>query len=94
MTLLGTWNDPTLPPTSFFDNTYNEIWGLDINNSEIAVIGSTMGTHFINVTDPTNPVEIEDAFVAGAAQGTNIVHRDYHDFGNYVYAVCDESHDN
>lgn len=91
MNLLGTWNDPTLPPTSFFDNTYNEIWGLDINNSEIAVIGSTMGTHFIDVTDPSNPVEIEDAYVPGAAQGTNIVHRDYHDFGNYLYAVCDES---
>jgi choice-of-anchor B domain-containing protein len=89
--LLGTWNDPDIPPTSFYDNPYNEVWGLAVNNSEIAVIGSTLGTHFINVTDPNNPVEITDAFVAGAAQGTSIVHRDFHDFGGYLYAVCDES---
>jgi len=90
LNLLGTWSDSTLPPTSFFDNTYNEIWGLAINDSEIAVIGSTMGTHFINVTDPNNPVEIEAAFVAGGAQGTNLVHRDFHDYNGYLYAVADE----
>jgi choice-of-anchor B domain-containing protein len=89
--LLGTWNDPTLPPSSFHNNTYNEIWGLAVNDAEIAVIGSTMGTHFIDVTDPSNPTEITDAFVPGAVQGTNIVHRDYHDFGGYLYTVCDES---
>jgi choice-of-anchor B domain-containing protein len=89
--LLGTWSDSDIPPTSFYDNPYNEVWGLAVNDSEIAVMGTTLGTHFIDVTDPNNPVEIADAFVAGAAQGTNIIHRDYHDFGGYLYAVCDES---
>ena len=91
LNLLGTWNDTNIPPTSFFDNPYNEVWGLAINNSEIAVMGTTLGTHFIDVTDPSNPIELADAFVAGAAQGTNIIHRDFHDFGGYLYAVCDES---
>ncbi len=89
-TLLGTWNDPSIPPTVFFDNAYNEIWGLAVNDSEIAVIGSTLGTHFIDVTDPTNPIELTDAYVAGAAQGVGIVHRDYHDLNGYLYIVCDE----
>lgn len=89
--LLGTWNDPNIPAASFYDHPYNEVWGLAVNNSEIAIMGSTLGTHFIDVTDPNNPAEITDAFVAGAAQGTNIIHRDFHDFGGYLYAVCDES---
>ena len=89
-TLLGTWNDSTIPPTVFFDNAYNEIWGLAVNDSEIAVIGTTLGTHFIDVTDPTNPIELTDAYVAGAAQGVGIVHRDYHDLNGYLYIVCDE----
>lgn len=91
LNLLGTWNDNSLPATSFFDNTYNEIWGLAVNDSEIAVIGSTMGTHFIDVTDPTNPIELTNAYVPGAAQGTSIVHRDYHDYKGYMYVVCDEN---
>ena len=89
-TLLGTWNDPTLPSSSDHENAYNEIWGLAVNENEIAVIGSTMGTHFINVTNPSNPSEIMEAFVPGAVQGSSIIHRDYHDLNGYLYAVADE----
>ena len=32
----------------------------------------------------------EVAFVAGKVQGPEIIHRDYHDFKNYLYAVSDE----
>lgn len=60
MNLLGTWNDPSIVPTAAFNGAYNEIWGLFVNDHEIAVIGSTEGTHFIDVTDPTNPTEIMD----------------------------------
>lgn len=65
--LLGTWNRDDLVGSSFYNNTYNEIWGLSNGNQEYAVIGSTGGTHFIDVTDPTQPEEVY--FVPGAAQG-------------------------
>jgi choice-of-anchor B domain-containing protein len=87
-TLLGTWNDPVLEGSWAYDNTYNEVWGMSINGHDYAVVGSTAGTHFIDITDPSAPFE---AFlVEGAAQGTSIIHRDYHDYNGYLYAVCDE----
>jgi choice-of-anchor B domain-containing protein len=87
-TLLYHWQDTTLPGSSMYSNVYNEVWGMVINDREIAVIGSTNGTHFFDVTDPANVVELD--FVPGAAQGVQIVHRDYHDYQGYLYIVCDE----
>jgi len=87
-TLLYNWQDTNLVGSSAYNNTYNECWGLEVNGSEIAIIGSTAGTHFFDVTDPANSSEV--AFVAGAETGGIIVHRDYHDFQGYLYAVCDE----
>ena len=52
--LLYNWQDSTLVGSWAYNNTYNEIWGLEINDSEIAIIGSTAGTHFFDVTDPLN----------------------------------------
>jgi choice-of-anchor B domain-containing protein len=86
--LAGQWSDTTLVGSSQYDNTYNEIWGLVHNGVEYAVIGSTAGTHFIDVTDATNPTEV--AFVGGKTQGAVIIHRDYHDYKGYLYAVADE----
>ena len=86
--LLGTWSDPSLVGTAQYNNTYNEVWGYAVNGQEYAIIGSTAGTHFINITDPTNPVE--DYFVEGASAGDHIVHRDFHDYNGYLYSVAGE----
>ena len=86
--LLGQWSDDSLVGSAIFDNTYNEIWGLAVDGREYAVIGSTLGTHFIDVTDPSNPVEIH--IVEGAVTGPSIIHRDYHDDGCFLYVVADE----
>ena len=86
--LLFHWQDTTLVGSNAYNNTYNEIWGLNINGSEIAVIGSTAGTHFFDVSNPL--VSTEVAFVAGAYTGPGVIHRDYHDFDGYLYIVCDE----
>ena len=83
--LLGQWSDTTIVGSSTYDNAYNEIWGLVVNNKEYAVIGSTKGTHFIDVETFT-----EVAFVAGAVQGPVIIHRDYDDYNGYLYTVADE----
>ncbi len=87
-TLLSTWSDASLPGSAAFNNTYNEIWGYEINGIEYAIIGSTNGTHFIDVTDPENIFEAH--FVEGAHTGPAIIHRDYHDHNGYLYAVADE----
>ncbi len=86
--LEGRWFDETIPGSNAYDNAYNEVWGLAINGYEIAIIGSTLGTHFIDVTDPNNPEQIH--FVEGGTAGPAIIHRDYHDHNGYLYAVADE----
>lgn len=87
-TLLGQWSRDDLVGSIYYNNTYNDLWGLSIGDREYAVIGSTAGTHFIDVTNPPNLTEV--AFVPGTAQGGQIVHRDYKNYGCYLYGVCDE----
>ncbi len=87
-TLLYNWQDTSLVGSWMYDNTYNECWGVYINEREIAIIGSTDGTHFFDITDPLNSSQI--AFVQGAYTGGGVIHRDYHDYQGYLYAVCDE----
>ena len=86
--LLANWKVDTLQGSTQYNNTYNEVWGLYVNGSEYAVIGSTAGTHFINVDDPENPRE--DFFIEGSSYGPHIIHRDYHDHNGYLYIVADE----
>jgi choice-of-anchor B domain-containing protein len=86
--LLSSWDDPDLPGSTAYDNTYNEVWGHAVNGKEYAIIGSTMGTHFIDITNPATPTEA--FFVEGGATGGQIIHRDYKEYQGYLYAVCDE----
>lgn len=86
--LLGTWSDSTLVPSARFNNTYNEVWGLVSNGAEYAVIGTTAGTHFIDISDPTNPNQV--VLIEGGTTGASIIHRDFHDLNGYLYAVADE----
>ncbi|MFT4535155.1 MAG: choice-of-anchor B domain-containing protein [Saprospiraceae bacterium] len=87
-TLLGTWNDPDLPASNAHDNVYNEVWGLVVNDHEFAVVGTTLGTHIIDVTDPNNPTEL--FVVKGGTTGGAIIHRDFHDHKGYLYSIADE----
>ncbi|MAU35978.1 MAG: hypothetical protein CMD14_01230 [Flavobacteriales bacterium] len=86
--LLYNWQDTSLVGSFAYNNTYNECWGLVVNNREFGIIGTTAGTHFFDVTDPTNSTQV--AFVEGGYTGGGVIHRDYHDFAGYLYMVCDE----
>ena len=86
--LVHHWTGSGIPPSAAHDNNYNEIWGYEQGGREYAIIGSSLGTHFIDITDEGAETEVD--FVAGAAQGPAIVHRDYHNYNQYLYAVCDE----
>lgn len=87
-TLLSNWQGENITPSVWHDNGYNEIWGYAANNKEYAILGSSLGHHIIDVTNPTTPTEIH--FLLGQDTGQYIVHRDYHDYAGYLYAVCDE----
>jgi len=86
--LLYNWNDTTIIENWSWGTAarYNEVWGLKQNGREYAVIGSTIGTHIFDVTDPINTVEVD--FVPGVYQNTAVVHRDYHDYNGYLYMIC------
>ena len=88
MNLVYQWSDATLVPSTFHDNTYNEVWGYASNGREYAIIGSTDGTHIFDITDINN---VDTAyFIPGRVQGGQIVHRDYDTYRDHLYIVSDE----
>ena len=76
------------PGDNWVGNVYNEIWGFVQNGHEFAVIGSTQGTHIFDVTDPVNSYLVGS--VNGASTSADVVHRDFHTYSGYLYAVADE----
>ncbi len=63
---------------------YSDVWGyVDENGREYALLLSYEGTYIIDVTDPTNPVEIE------YIDGINSIWRDAKVHGNYAYVVTE-----
>ncbi|MEM1121665.1 MAG: choice-of-anchor B family protein, partial [Bacteroidota bacterium] len=87
-TLLGNWQDTSLIGSNAHNNIYNDLWGYATNDHEYAIIGSTAGTHIIDVTDPQGPFEAY--FVPGRSVGGQIIHRDYHEYKGFLYVVADE----
>ena len=84
--LLSNWNNDL--PQNGFGGSYNEVYGFWFGDKEYGIIGSTMGTHIIDVTIPEEPIEV--AFIPGEAQGSSVTHRDFHTINNYLYTVCDQ----
>lgn len=84
VTLLGHWTDTSLPLNGL-NGRFSDVDAAVINGHEFAIIGSTLGTHFIDLETMT-----QVAYVPGAYGGSGVVHRDYHVDGNWVYAVCDQ----
>lgn len=88
MNLLSNWDDNSLP-TNWTGGSFSDCWGYaDSVGNEYAFIGSTIGTHIFNVTNPTNPVLVN--FEIGKESSGNVVHRDFKTYKGYMYGVCDE----
>tara|TARA_B100000795_G_scaffold120168_3_gene89435 strand:- start:19328 stop:21742 length:2415 start_codon:yes stop_codon:yes gene_type:complete len=87
VSLLGHWSKDSLALNSL-GGSYTEVYGTVINNREYGIIGSTAGTHIVDVTTPELSSEV--VFIPGAFNGTSVVHRDYHTHNNFLYAVCDQ----
>lgn len=84
MELLGQYDDNTIPDTGSDQRAYNDIWGYAADGREYAIVGSAAYVHFFDVTDPQNPVLI-DQFL-----GTDTtIWRDIKVFDTYAYAVSE-----
>ncbi|MCA9729833.1 MAG: hypothetical protein KC729_19270, partial [Candidatus Eisenbacteria bacterium] len=65
---------------------YKDVWGYHApDGTEIAIVGTSLGTQFVDVTDPTAPVEL--LFLAGPPSGW----RDIKTYGTYAYIVVDNN---
>ena len=86
--LLFQWSDESISDDNWVGCKYNEVWGIAQNGHEFAIIGSTQGTHIFDITNPENSYLA--AYIEGADSSPAIVHRDFHDYNGYLYAVADE----
>ena len=68
-----------------YDSEGNDVWGyVGSDGSEYAIMGTFNGVSIVNVTDPTNPQEIQ--FIDQQAS----TWRDMKTFGEFAYVTSDE----
>ena len=85
MTLLGNWDDNSLPSNNFADFQYNDIWGYtDAQGREYAILGNETWVIFLDVTNPLNPIEKDRV-----APGGTSLWRDFKTYGNYAYGTME-----
>jgi choice-of-anchor B domain-containing protein len=88
--LIYSWTDTNIAeinaPPSLDHFRYNDVWGYEKNGREYAILGSTEGVHFFDITD-TTMIDYVD-FVVGN-HGPNI-HREFNNYNNYLYIVGDQ----
>ena len=89
ISMYAQWFDSTVVEEPTFHIKYNSVWGWKNNaqNKEYAILGSSGGTYFIDVTNPNNPVKCD--FVAGRRSGC--IWREYKTYQHYAYMVSDDS---
>lgn len=63
---------------------YNDVWGYQHGSREFAVVGSNTAINIVDVTDCSNPTLVHQW-----VDGTNTFWRDFKEYEDYVYAVCD-----
>lgn len=87
ITKLSNWFDPAVVPEPVYGIKYNGIWGwTDPAGNEYAIVGSTAGTYFINVTNPA--VTVQSDFVPGRRD--QCIWRELKTYQNYCYIVSDD----
>lgn len=91
ITLLANWNDTGItyiaPP---YSSRYSGIWGYvdTANGKEYGIIGSQEGYHFIEVSNPSTPVERD--FIAGRRD--SCLWREIKTFGHYAYMISQDGY--
>lgn len=85
--LLDNWFEDSILTSSSLAR-YNGCWGFNFNDNEYAIIGSTEGTHFFQLTE--NDKLKNCGFIDGKYASGLVVHREFKTYRNYAYSVCDE----
>ncbi len=85
--LLDQWFSDTVI-TNSSQARFSGCWGFVHNKKEFAVIGSTEGSHFFQLTDQNKLKPV--GFIKGRFSSSQVVHRETKTYKNYAYAVCDE----
>ncbi len=86
LTNFGGWKtDSALGCSLGESRSYNDLWGYEADGREYAILGSCWGTHFIDVTDPYNPVEVNSF----KGQNSASTWRDFKTNDHYAYGVGD-----
>lgn len=62
-----------------------DVWGLEYNGSEYAIVGSRQRINIFNVDNCDDPI-----LVAEINDGCQSVWRDFKNYGEYIYAVADQ----
>lgn len=88
--ILDVFNKPYQSTTGDGESIYNEVWGFVQDGEEYGVIGNTEGMFILHITK-NNTLELAD-FKHGYFSGSDVVHRDYHDYNGYLYEVGDEGY--
>lgn len=89
ISLLGNWNNnPAQPAEPVYGIKYQGIcgWADPTNNREYAIIGTSTGTQFVDITVPTNPVPVD---YVPAVHG-NLIWHEIKTWDKYAYIVSDD----
>jgi choice-of-anchor B domain-containing protein len=87
ISLLDVWKSDTLL-TNSSNVRYSSCWGFERSNKEYAIIGSTEGAHFFELT-LDDKLKFLD-FIPGRYVSSQATHREYKTYRQYAYAVGDE----
>lgn len=92
ISLLSNWFDASVPAEPIYGIKYNGVWGYvdSISGKEFAIIGSTAGTHILEITNPTQPVFCD--FIPGRRD--SCIWREYKTYKNYLYIISDDQGNN
>lgn len=87
ISLLDNWSNDTLVTSSSLVR-YSGCWGFSADNHEYAIIGSTEGTHFFELTAENKIRNV--GFIEGKYNSAQVIHREFKTYQHYAYSICDE----
>jgi len=87
ISLLDVWKSDTLL-TNSSNVRYSGCWGFERGNKEYAILGSTEGAHFFELSSD-NKLNFID-FIPGRYISSQAITREYKTYRQYAYAVGDE----
>jgi choice-of-anchor B domain-containing protein len=90
MNLQSNWYDSSVVAEPAYGIKYNGIWGYEANGREYAIVGSTAGVYFVDITNPQSPATSD--FVAG--RRTACIWREIKTFDHYAYLISDDQSPN